>query len=312
LGNRIGHPHAIAFTMSVAGVAAYLEGRWRASRVLSERAGTLLQEGCRGVSWELDNAHYYWLISLLYLGELKEFLRALPGLLKEARDRGDLFHVTNTRTRLSYVLRLAQDQPELARQELREAIGVWPQRGFFLQHWYEMYGQAESALYAGEARAAVEDLEGRWTVLRRSLLLHVQSVLINSLNLRARCVIAAAVETESAGEAARLLRIAEKDARRMEREHMPWGDALARLVRAGVAAARGERDRAASELESAEKALRDADMALHAAAAQRRRGELLGGAEGARLIEASGAWMTGQSIENPARMAAMLAPGALR
>ena len=51
------------------------------------------------------------------------------------------------------------------------------------------------------------------------------------------------------------------------------------------------------------------DMALHAAVARRRRGELLGGVQGAALLAEADAWMTGQAIRNPSRMAAMLAPG---
>ncbi len=50
-------------------------------------------------------------------------------------------------------------------------------------------------------------------------------------------------------------------------------------------------------------------MLMHAAAAQRRRGQLLDGEEGRRLVEAADSWMAGQLVRNPARMTAMLAPG---
>ncbi|HKW02173.1 MAG TPA: hypothetical protein VJN96_20290, partial [Vicinamibacterales bacterium] len=51
------------------------------------------------------------------------------------------------------------------------------------------------------------------------------------------------------------------------------------------------------------------DMRLCAAAARRRRGELLGGTEGRAAIAAVDAWMAANTIKNPARMTAMLAPG---
>jgi len=53
-------------------------------------------------------------------------------------------------------------------------------------------------------------------------------------------------------------------------------------------------------------------MALHAAVTRRRRGELMGGEAGSGLVAAADAWMSGQAIRNPARMAQMLAPGLWR
>jgi hypothetical protein len=50
-------------------------------------------------------------------------------------------------------------------------------------------------------------------------------------------------------------------------------------------------------------------MALHAAVARRRRGELVGGTEGAALVEAANAWMHAQGIVRPDGIVGMLAPG---
>ncbi len=306
LAHRIEQPYAIGFTMSVAGTAAFLEGRWKTARELTERSGSFLREHCLGVWWELDNTNYYSLMALYYLGELKRLQEALPGLLKEAEDRGDLYAATNIRTRISYLTLLAQDQPAQAREQLQKAIAFWSGGAFRLQHLYEFFGQVECSLFAGEAAEAWRHLETRWPVLTRSLMLRVQSLLIHSLYLRARTAIAAAGE---AGDEADLLGLAAKAARRIEREKMPWGNALGRLLRAGIASVRGERETAIGLLALAEEELSAADMALHAAVARRRHGELLGGEAGRELVTLSAEWMTGQGIQNPARMAAMLAPG---
>jgi hypothetical protein len=306
LANRIEHPYAIGFTMSLAGVAAYLEGRWKDSRELTERAGAFLREHCLGVWWELDNSNFYSLLVLYYLGELKQLQDKLPGVLKEAEDRGDLYAATNVRTRISCLTRLIQDQPALAREELKEAIALWPRSAFRLQNLFELFGQVECSLYTGDANEAWEHLASRWPAVRRSLMLRLQSVLINSFYLRGRSAIAAA---GAEGGDSRLLEVAEKAARRIEREKMPWGNALARLMRAGISSVSGERDAAVSLLESAEKQLAAVDMALHAAAARRRRGELLAGGEGAALVAAADEWLRGQGIRNPARIVALLAPG---
>ena len=58
-------------------------------------------------------------------------------------------------------------------------------------------------------------------------------------------------------------------------------------VRAGAAATRGDGGAALGFLARAESGLRAADMALHAAAARRRRGELIGGDAGRALVAES-------------------------
>jgi hypothetical protein len=50
-------------------------------------------------------------------------------------------------------------------------------------------------------------------------------------------------------------------------------------------------------------------LALFAESARRRRGQLAGGPAGDDLVSQSEAWMAGQGIRNPARMAAMCTPG---
>jgi hypothetical protein len=50
-------------------------------------------------------------------------------------------------------------------------------------------------------------------------------------------------------------------------------------------------------------------MAMWAAAARRRCGELLGGAEGQNLLEAGTVFMVSMGVKNPARVTDMLAPG---
>jgi hypothetical protein len=108
---------------------------------------------------------------------------------------------------------------------------------------------------------------------------------------------------------ARLLRSAGRDARRIERRGMAWASPLARLIRAGMASLGGEKAEALALLAAAEDGFIAADMAGHAAAARRRRGELLGGDSGRELVEAADGWMREQGVKNPARFAIMAAPG---
>jgi hypothetical protein len=98
-------------------------------------------------------------------------------------------------------------------------------------------------------------------------------------------------------------------ARRLRREGARWAAPLAALLDAGVSAARDDTAGAVSDLERAEQGFAEVNMALHAAVARRRRGELVGGTEGAALVEAANAWMHAQGIVRPDGIVGMLAPG---
>ncbi|MDP3220341.1 MAG: ATP-binding protein, partial [Deltaproteobacteria bacterium] len=108
----------------------------------------------------------------------------------------------------------------------------------------------------------------------------------------------------------RRLREARSDAERLEGERTPWSDALALLVRAGVAAREGERGRELISLDAAARGFDGAAMAMHAAVARRQRGLLLGGVTGSALVTEAEQWMTAQRVARPEGIAALLAPAA--
>jgi eukaryotic-like serine/threonine-protein kinase len=310
LAERVGRPETVALVTLARGTAAYFQGDWPEAHALLSQAEPALRE-CPGVAWELDMTHLYDLLSLFYLGRLTELSARLPALLQEARDRDDLTAETNLRTRLAYILHLAADNPARARAEVVQAISAWGGRGFYAQHSWQLYTLGEVDLYAGSGRAAWQRIQDGWAPLRRSLLLGVQAVRVESTYLRARSAIAAALD--EAGVRCwppGMRRVASGDASRLAREGVPWALALASLIRAGIATLDGDRAEALALVQSAEAAFRNRAMALYATVARRRRGELTGGPSGERLIGQADVWMTGQGIRNPARMTAMLAPGA--
>jgi len=182
----------------------------------------------------------------------------------------------------------------------------WSQQGFHVQHMNRLFDEVQIDLYQGAGCAARDRVTGQWPALARSHLLRVQQVRIFLLHLRARATLAAA---GAAAEPAPLLRAAERDARLLRRERIAWAEALAQLVRAGVAMGRHDAGGAGQLLEDAAGRLDAAGLRLHAAAAGRRLGEQVAGSEGRRLVEQADAWMEGQNVRRPDRMTALLAPG---
>jgi hypothetical protein len=288
------------------GIADALEGRWQSAWTLCDQAEGIFRTSCTGVMWELSTAHRFALWPLMFLGEVAEMGCRLPLLIKEARERDDLYAVTNLSLVIRTFVRLADDKAELARRELRQVMDEWSQQDFHVQHMNRLFDEVQIDLYQGEGSAAWERVTAQWPALARSCLLRVQQVRILLLHLRARAALAAA---PAAAKPKPLLDAAERDARLLRRERIAWAEALAQLVLAGVVMGRHDAGRARQLLEDAAGRLESAGLHLHAVAARRRLGEQLGGSEGHRLVEQADAWMKSQNIRRPDRMTALLVPG---
>jgi hypothetical protein len=105
------------------------------------------------------------------------------------------------------------------------------------------------------------------------------------------------------------LRIAERLAHSIEKEQMTWSNPLALIIHAGLARRRGDDTRAVKLLSQAIEGLEASDMALYAATARRKLGEVMGGDQGRELIAQADDWMSKQQIKNPAAVANLMAPG---
>ena len=303
----IDNPHALGLATAVTGIAAFLQGNWRTAKEECARAEKIwIERGGLGVAWELASARFFMLGAMCYLGEIGEMSRLVTQRLREAEQVGDLYAATGLRSWRTNIAWLAQNDAAEARRQVQEAMRRWSQKGFHLQHYYDLLAQGNIDLYTDDGPGAWSRVNERWKELSRSMLLRVQNVRIESWHLRARSAIAAARVRDNSPQ---LLGVAEKDARRIEREQMPWSSAMARLLESGVAAVRADKDRAAEALRKAIAHLESADMAMHASAARMRLGGLLGGDEGRQMAEAARVWMEQHGIANPALMTAMLVPG---
>jgi hypothetical protein len=314
LAERINRPHGLGMASVAAAIVAWSVGDWKRCLEQSERAESIFRDRCTGVAWEIDSSRIFSLAALAWLGEWREHSKRFTSILKEAHERGDRYAETSIPLLTnSYTRSLISDDPENAQDELRRAVEPWSRRAFHIQHYWAIYGQVETALYRGNGRTALNLLDENWPAIKRAFILRIQTIRLIHFYLHARCALAVAAESDSTagkdGEAARILWIAERDARRIEREEMEWSTPLARLIRAGVAAVRRRSGDSVALLASAEVGLDSAGMALFAAAARRSHGRIVGGGQGRILVEAADTWMAGQDIRNPSRMAAVFAPG---
>jgi hypothetical protein len=182
----------------------------------------------------------------------------------------------------------------------------WSQQGFHVQHQNALLAQLYINLYRCEGQAAWTYISERWPRYKNSLLLRIQHVRIDVLQLRARSAVMAAM---TRADPTPLLRNAERDARRLERERVGPAEAHAQAIRAGIAAIRGNPSEAATRLSDAAVRYENAEMRLYSASARRWLGKLLGGDEGQELVRAADTWISDQMIRDPVRIASMYIPG---
>jgi serine/threonine protein kinase len=288
-----------------AGFSALQAGRWRTARTLCDRAVAQVRQRGADVSGDLAAMQITSLWALYFLGEIAELAARVPPILRDAEIRGDRLGAISARIGPPSLIHLVRGDPEAAHREIDEAMERWGRRSFDIQRLFALFAQCEADLYAGNPAAARSRLRDARSPLRRSLLWLMQLMRAMVHDVRGRVALAAAA---AGGGDAALLAEAAREARALERERTPWIAPLAQLLRAGIAAQRGDETRAAELLAAAALGFDDAEMALHGSAARRRLGELVGGERGRARVEEADAWLVGQTIRDPATFASILTP----
>jgi tetratricopeptide (TPR) repeat protein len=309
LAEHLNKPHTLGLAWLTAGIAAHLEGRWRPSLDLCDRAETLLRNSCTGVTWELDTARLHIVSNVSHLGELRSLCDRAPALIASAYDRGDVYGATALVLRAAFLMALIRDDPHTAAEDLSRAESAWSgRREFLLQHYWGTMARLDVLAYEGNGAAAYALLEQRWRQFIAAQMRRVQFTRVESSYRRARSAVMWALDPSSApSQRTRLLQDARRHCRVLLNEPMDWSIGLGHLVFAGAMLSQGDERRALTSLKSAEERFESAGMALHAVLSRRARGRLIGGDQGRSLCDASDAWLRAQGVVNCTSMSRMIA-----
>jgi tetratricopeptide (TPR) repeat protein len=247
---------------------------------------------------------------LLFLGDLPRLRAVFDAEYRGQVERGSLRGaVVLPVVSRAHQLELAADRPAAARGMIREAIDRWGQTEFGLLALYAWWAEMDVLLYEGRAATAWEHCEGAWGRANWQSLLSVAMAALLADWARARAAVARAAELDG-DQAAPFRREAKRMARRIERiRGLPIAAPHGWLIRAAVAHQEGRATEAIGYLERAEAAFETAGMALYAAAARRRRGELIDGDPGRDLVTAADAAMGERGVRAPERFVEVHAPG---
>jgi serine/threonine protein kinase len=300
-------PSLTGFFKYVDGSIEMMLGRWkRADAVLAEGI-RILEDECTGVMADLDQTYSCRVYVLKNLGELKELAAIGNRWLRFAEQNQNRYAAGWMHIHLAPT-RVAAGNPGEALAKLEPLATGWSDKRFTPQHLYAVLESARCDLYQDAPATAWARLGKVWPVGEANFVLGQLYFRIYALRIRAGTALAMAASHPA--ERARYRLAALRDIRALEGlRHRQDARAEARLLRATEAALDGKTSDALRLLEDAEADFQRMDMPLHAASARRRRGQLTGGEAGARLITEADAVLTAAGIRDPARWAAMEAPG---
>lgn len=306
LMERTANPYASAFLVQIDGSRHYCSGQWRRASELFDQSEQIYLERCSGVSSELGSVRMMALANAYFLGDLRRLSTQLPKYMGDAEANSDLRLMVILGSTSLPVLHLVHDDAESSRREAAQYINKFTYPGDGVPrinvHWWAV----QSFLYEGMIGLAYRQMITGLSRSNKMIITTVQALRIIDTELRGRCALAAVQETPSLRQ--RLLAEARRSIRLLEREQRPSADALARLLRAGLAFVEGHHEATRAQLQHAAEACERADMKLHAAVARRRLGQLAGEDSEHSAIVAAEKILSDEGVVNPARWVRMLTP----
>lgn len=306
LAHDSGDERVRLYAFFIGGLEAVMQGRWRESAETCDQTRDLLKNSHQRYWYETNCTDHCQAIAWFYRGEFRALSQRVPQLLTEALQRGDRFATHWFRIGCCNAAWLVSDHPERARQELDHMIRDFPPQRYSLDHFLLALAELNLRLYCGAGREAWDHLQVAWEEVRKSGTMAMRFFRVQMLALRASCALAA---LGSGLDDRKLLRRARRDARKLESETLHWAKPMAQLIRAQVALRCNDIPSALEQLRYAADGFQHHEMDFHAAAAQYRLGNLLGGEEGETLLHAAHTFTQKQTIRNPKRMLGMATPG---
>jgi serine/threonine protein kinase/tetratricopeptide (TPR) repeat protein len=307
LTDQSGTVLARAYTRGTSAIALYFNGRYADAVPLFEAALDLLRDGSTGLVYEENSIRFIFVSNLFRLGRFEEARRHQEEGLRAAVSRGDIYGTLLMASGWSTVAWLMVDRPEIAEEQVRVAIARWSTRRFDVAQYLDFIARIHLAFFRGDAMKADVLASELYQRVRGSSLRRSQSVRLATHQLDA--LAALYLLERGLGDRDALLRRASARAAAMTREGERSFQALATLVRAGVALRSGPRDEAIGCLGDAIHELETAGMMGYATAARDRAARLRDDASTAADIDQAAAFFRSEGVVAPDRMIAMLVPG---
>ncbi len=303
LANRIDEPHAQGMVQLASAWSAFLRGNFPMAVQHAVPAVSTFRERCTGVAWELVMSETAISWAHVHMGDTDGVRQSIRQYYDDVLERGNRVLITNFLSVVQPFLALAEDDPAASAHALREALELWPHKGYHVQHVSLLWSWSRLHLYNDEAEASLARYEAEWAPMRNAL--HLRGLLSRVTQVDSRGRSALAVAMKRGGDAGLMTR-ARRDAEALQREQdplaAPYADRLFGLI------ARYERNEveAARRLRVSHEAFAQRGALIDAAVTRRCFGNVVGGDEGQSEIVAAEHVMRELGVKNLDAMTRML------
>jgi hypothetical protein len=291
--------------------ALWQRGLWSEAAELAKQAIEKHRRECVRYDFVVSIAQNFRIAALAMAGALQTLRADALEAIAEARARGDVYVSRALRSGYYVYAALADDSAASIVADSEALLKDLPSDRFTSLHWLHFVATTNTLVYAGEPWEAWALIERQWPLIRTAGFLRLGCIGAHLLEFHARVSLscAAAGPPPAAFRSwtrPRLLKLAAQDASRIARRpFLSHAQATAAAIRAAIAAAEGNAERQATELEIASRGFQAAGMALHQHGAVLRLAALPSRAS-AWSREDSLAFLVREGVRRPERMAAFL------
>ncbi len=215
ISDQLQSPYLNAFLIMLTGSVLFFRGQWQQAYDLHVHAGKLFKTIPQDVSWELATSDLVSRGAQLYVGLDDQSLEEIESSIARAQSRGNRYHAATNQSGITNIAWVMDDNIAQARRQTQESVRSWSQKGFHLQHYFDVIATTQIELYAGNGQAAYQHIRSRWQSIQTSQLLRAGINRAQSAEQLARAALGCIV---SAGDTSRdIHRAAYQDARRCTR-----------------------------------------------------------------------------------------------
>lgn len=293
------------------GLAVYLQGDLARGIDLMYRGVEIHTTQCSGMFWEIATAQRFIIVSLFFLGRLRELSDLVPPLLEEAEGKGNVYSTMCFRSGYSTTAYLAKDDVALAHEQLARSRVEWTTSFFRVPHFHLLIAATHIDLYTGEPEAALARIRQAWPEIQKAQLLRIAVFRVQMMQFLGQSLVVAAEYAQAHAQPIRareFLAEARSIARKLAKQAIARAAPLAWLLEASVDSAERQSRAAQQNLRRCIRECDEQGLRGFGAAARVRLGQMLPQAAEDWLDTGLGT-LRAEGIVDPTRMVAMLAPG---